>query len=90
MSDLVFAVNAVAPSFTIVFLGVLLRRRGFIDDDFVRKASQIVFRFSLPALVISKTMTNGLSVDGGIALLIFVVWTFTFFAGAWVIAAILR
>ena len=47
-----------APVFIIVFLGVIFRRIQWLDDHFVKIASALVFRVTLPTLVflnISKT-----------------------------------
>ena len=40
-----------APVFSMLFLGVLLRRWHLIDDAFIKAASTLVFKVSLPALL---------------------------------------
>ncbi|MDX1320132.1 MAG: AEC family transporter, partial [Oceanospirillum sp.] len=47
-----------APVFIIVFLGVLFKHWRWLDDNFIKIASTLVFRVTLPTLVflnISKT-----------------------------------
>lgn len=39
------------PVFAMVFLGILLRRAGWIDDRFISTASTLVFKGSMPALI---------------------------------------
>jgi len=39
------------PVFALVFIGIGMRRAGWIDDDFVSVASKIVFKGSMPALI---------------------------------------
>ncbi len=43
--------NTTLPVFALVFVGIALRRIGWIDDRFVSAASKIVFKGSMPALI---------------------------------------
>lgn len=43
--------NVTLPVFAMVFIGIGMRRIGWIDDNFVSTASKIVFKGSMPALV---------------------------------------
>lgn len=45
------AVNIVAPVFIIIFIGFMLKRRGFINDVFVRTTSKVIFVVTMPSLV---------------------------------------
>lgn len=84
MPDFFFALNVVTPTFTIIFIGVSLRRFGVINDDFVKRASTIVFRVGLPALIIAKISKTDLGdMLSGLPVLIFVIWTLLFFIGSW-------
>lgn len=51
MENLIFAFNAVAPSFSIVILGYLLKRRGVLSEDFVSKGNALCFNILFPLLV---------------------------------------
>ncbi|GAB3671724.1 AEC family transporter [Salinisphaera aquimarina] len=43
--------NVTLPVFSMVFLGIGLRRAGWIDDAFINTASTIVFKGSMPTLI---------------------------------------
>ncbi|MDT8390696.1 MAG: AEC family transporter [Lentisphaeria bacterium] len=89
MSDFFFALTVVTPTFTIIFIGMLLRHFGVINDDFVKRSSTIVFRIALPALIIVKISQTDLSdMLSGLPVAIFVVWTLIFFIGGWIIARV--
>lgn len=51
MENLIFAFNAVAPSFSIVILGFFLKRRGILSDDFITKGNALCFKILFPLLV---------------------------------------
>lgn len=51
MEDLIFSLNATVPVFSMMLLGLLFRKIGWIDDVFAAKMNQFVFRAPLPALV---------------------------------------
>lgn len=51
MENLVFAFNAVAPSFSIVFFGFLLKRWGIFTDEFITKGNELCFKILFPLLV---------------------------------------
>ncbi|WP_028696017.1 AEC family transporter [Pseudomonas cremoricolorata] len=48
---LIQTLNITAPVFAMLFLGVLLKRIGLIDDAFNRVASNLVFNVCMPALL---------------------------------------
>ncbi|WP_426113637.1 AEC family transporter [Pseudomonas sp. DSP3-2-2] len=43
--------NITAPVFAMLFLGVILKRIGWIDDGFIMTASSLVFNVTMPALL---------------------------------------
>ncbi|HET7312771.1 AEC family transporter [Salinisphaera sp.] len=43
--------NVTLPVFALVFVGIAMRRAGWVDDRFVSMASKIVFKGSMPALI---------------------------------------
>ncbi len=51
MSVFGFAISVTGPIFIVVLLGFILRRRGTIDADFVLTASNLVYRFGIPAIL---------------------------------------
>jgi hypothetical protein len=51
VENLLFAFNAVAPSFSIVIFGYLLRRKGVLTEDFIGKGNALCFNVLFPLLV---------------------------------------
>lgn len=58
LSNFIFSLNATVPVFLIIVLGYVLKRIGFIDDNFVRIANKINFVVALPALLIHDMMQS--------------------------------
>lgn len=54
MESLQFSLQAVAPLFILILIGIILRKKGWIDSLFVERGSWLVFHLSLPALLILK------------------------------------
>lgn len=51
MKNLIFAFNAVAPSFSILLLGFLLKRIAILTDDFIARGNELCFKILFPVLV---------------------------------------
>ncbi len=51
LEHMIVAVNAVLPSFLIIALGLLIRRRGKLDDTSLGKFNSVAFRVFLPCQV---------------------------------------
>ena len=62
MENLEFAFNAVAPSFSIVFLGFLLKRWGILTEDFIAKGNALCFKVLFPLLVFFN-LYDAVSID---------------------------
>lgn len=54
LDSLIFSLNAVVPIFAMVIIGFVLKKIGFIDVAFAKKANKIVFRLFLPVLLFSN------------------------------------
>ena len=63
MESFVFAVNAVFPIILMVAVGYFIKRIGFIDAEFVKKANKIVFRVFLPAMLFLNVYKIGSFAD---------------------------
>ena len=83
MDSFLFSVNAVLPIILMVALGYLLRRMGFINEDFAKKGNKLVFRVFLPTMLFLNVYNIEASMDIGVTYIIFaVIATFVFyFAG---------
>ncbi|WP_423821905.1 AEC family transporter [Salinisphaera sp. SPP-AMP-43] len=53
--------NTTLPVFALVFVGIAMRRAGWVDDRFVSAASKIVFKGSMPALIFVSIVGADLS-----------------------------
>ncbi|MDD4844127.1 MAG: AEC family transporter [Anaerotignum sp.] len=62
MENLIFAFNAVAPSFSIVILGNVLKRRGILTEDFVARGNALCFNVLFPLLVFFN-LYDAVSID---------------------------
>ncbi|WPC04350.1 AEC family transporter [Pseudomonas benzenivorans] len=73
-----------APVFAMLFLGVVLKRLGWIDTAFINTASSLVFRGTMPTLLFLGIVRADLSTALQPALLLyFVLATLACFAIAW-------
>jgi hypothetical protein len=76
--------NITAPVFAMLFLGVLLKRIDWINDNFIHTASSLVFNVTMPALLFLGILHADLHAALQPALLIyFSVATLVCFAIAW-------
>lgn len=57
MENLIFSLNATVPVFTMILLGILLKKIGWIDQDFASKMNKFVFLVPLPVLVFEDLAT---------------------------------
>ena len=57
MENLIFSLNATIPVFMMIILGMILRRIGWIDQQFASKMNKFVFLVPLPVLVFEDLAT---------------------------------
>lgn len=57
MENLIFSLNATVPVFLLMLLGLLLRKTGWIDEDFAEKMNRFVFRVPLPLVLFRDLAT---------------------------------
>lgn len=51
MDNIIFTINGVLPIFLVILIGYILKRLKLINDEFVKKATKIVFKVSLPCMI---------------------------------------
>lgn len=51
MDNIFFTINGVVPIFLVIIIGYVLKRFKFINDEFVKKSTRIVFKVSLPCMI---------------------------------------
>lgn len=87
MENFIISINTSLPVFIIVFLGIILKKINFIDENFISKANLIVFNVSLPSLIFIKiSAANFKSVFSSTEIIIACSITFVFFLVSWFIA----
>lgn len=57
MENLIFSLNATVPVFTMIILGMIFRKIGWIDQQFASKMNKFVFLVPLPVLVFEDLAT---------------------------------
>jgi len=71
LEQFLFALNVTAPILTLLCLGILFRRTGFIDEHFINIANSFVFNISLPCMLFFSLAATPLSQSANLALFIF-------------------
>lgn len=90
MENIIFTFNVVAPVFLIIFLGFLLKLKGFINHNFILLSSRIVFNVTVPALVFIKLSATDFRVTFDVKQIIFVyTGILIFFALSWLCSMVL-
>ncbi len=56
MENLIFSLNATVPVFLVIVVGYLLKKVGWINENFINVVNKIVFNIALPALLIQDLM----------------------------------
>lgn len=54
MQTFIVTLNAITPIFIIIILGFFLKKKGFVNDNFNKVASNIVFKVTLPIFLFVK------------------------------------
>ena len=71
--QLVFVGSITLPVFSLVFIGIWLKWRGKINDDFTVKSSYIVFNLALPVLMFAAIVRTDIAQIGNPRLITFAV-----------------
>ena len=71
--QLVFVGSITLPVFSLVFIGIWLKWRGKINDDFTAKSSYIVFNLALPVLMFAAIVRTDIAQIGNPRLITFAV-----------------
>ena len=61
VSNFLYSFNAVAPIFLIVLVGVILKRIGFVNDNFLDISEKLVFKVALPIMLFLEVARGSLS-----------------------------
>lgn len=63
LAALEFSFSVTAPVFLIVFLGLYLKLKGQINDEFIATASKLVFNICLPTLMFLSILNSGIDLS---------------------------
>lgn len=89
MSNFAYSVNATLPVFLVMVAGWLLRRRGMLNDNFVKVANDFNFKVTLPVLLFSDISKSDIhSIYDGPLVLFCILSTLGCIAFCWVFALI--
>lgn len=69
--SLIYALDVTLPISLIISLGVLLKRIGWITDDFAKTGSELVFNLTLPCLLFVNIATTNLTDHFPVFLIVF-------------------
>ena len=58
MSNFLFSLNVTIPVFLVILLGYILKRKGFINDNFVSLCNKFVFHVALPVALFDDIATS--------------------------------
>lgn len=61
LATLSFAFSVTAPIFVMLVLGIILKQRAMINDEFIKIASQLVYNIGLPVMLFSTCATADFS-----------------------------
>lgn len=85
LESLQFSLNVTLPTIFMILLGIFLRRRHWVDDNFANMASKIVFNFTLPATLFLNVARSTSDYSGQLNLILSgVIGTFLiYFCAEW-------
>jgi malonate transporter len=61
LNTFLFAFNITAPVFVMLFLGIWLKKRCMINDEFIKSASQLVYNIGLPVMLFITSANTDIS-----------------------------
>lgn len=80
-------ISIIFPIFSVVLLGWVARRRGFMPQEFLGPANQLVFYLAIPALIFRAVSKSSFRTDFNVTvLLVTLLSVMTAYLGAWLIA----
>lgn len=89
MDNFIFSINVTIPIFLIILLGYILRRIGFLNDEFVRVINKYVFVVALPVMLFRDIAGTDVRQDMNIKFFLFcLIVTICMFMIVWLVAAI--
>lgn len=89
MENFIFSVNVTMPIFLVILLGYILRRFGFLTEEFVRVANKYVFVIALPVMLFLDIASSDVREKMELKFFLFcVIVTIAMFLIVWLFAAL--
>lgn len=80
MASFLFALEVIFPVFFVILMGMVLKRRGVVGEDFLSKASSLVFYYALPTKLFmdlyKADLRKGLNLTYSLTLVLLTLGTF--------------
>jgi predicted permease len=84
---MVLSINTTMPFILLAALGIFLKRRGMISDNFITQGNKVVFYFAIPTTIFRSIHRADLSEVLDMPFLLFnSIWLIVFFLGTWIFA----
>ena len=87
LEHMILSINITMPFILLALLGILMKRRGMITDNFVTRGNKVVFYFAIPATIFNHIHRADLSSVFDLRFLAFnSIWLILFFLATWWVA----
>ena len=81
---MILSINTTMPFILLALLGILIKRRGMISDDFVKQGNKVIFYFAIPVTIFNHIHAADLSSIFDLTFLAFnSLWLIVFFLATW-------
>lgn len=85
MENLIYSLNATVPVFAVIVVGYILKRKHFINDEFIKVSNKLNFNLTLPALLIMDLMAMDFKAEFEAKYILYcAIVTSICFAGVWI------
>lgn len=90
-NDIIFIAETVLPVFSIIALGYILKRNGFINENFIILSSKIVFTIALPCMIFTEISQINIKEQFNTEVIIYLIFaTLVSFVISWIAVKPLR
>jgi len=90
LAYMLLSINITLPFILLALLGIFLKRRKIINDNFIAMGNKVIFYFAIPATIFNHIHRADLSVVFDLQFLMFnALWLIVFFLVTWLLAYIL-
>ncbi|MCL2408182.1 MAG: AEC family transporter [Oscillospiraceae bacterium] len=88
LEQVILSIDITMPFILLALLGILLKRRGMINDEFIKQGNKVIFYFAIPVSLFIQIYAADLSDVFDVRFLAFnSLWLVGFFIVVWVVAS---